>query len=465
MAEKQSMAQPKQSMALKQSMSQQKQSMAQQKQSMAQKSTDAVFTSVRTEDNQTKFTLAPIHVSYANTLRRIILTGVESIAFRSDMTSTGTTSDVLVKQNDTPMTNEMLADRIGLLPIYVDKPLQWNKDTYVFTLDVTGSKDQTTYVKSKDFTIKETRTIAFGEEVKGDEDATTEERTISSTEFFHPNPITGDTPLIAILQPSDPEQKIHIIAKASIGTGREHARFSTVSQCSYEYTLDDDPQRIEEMFTTWLAVSKKIGSIDKASEQYARMQREFNTMQIKRCYLINEKQQPYSFDFTIESAGPLDVQYIVKRACEVAENMCNAFVNIEKGELPKEITISPADTRIIGFDFLIRGHDHTLGNLLQTWLVEHHIEGMLEPRIAYAGYSVPHPLRDEIILRIGVPDGDMNIAKRAVANAARGCATMFKELRLSWESSQGGPVQRRVIRASKPGMIDAASAPITITKI
>ena len=82
-----------------------------------------------------KFTLSPIHVTYANTLRRIILTGIDTVAFRSDMTSTGTTTDVVIKQNDTPMTNEMLADRIGLVPLHIDNPLSWKRDEYVFTLD------------------------------------------------------------------------------------------------------------------------------------------------------------------------------------------------------------------------------------------------------------------------------------------------------------------------------------------
>ncbi len=78
------------------------------------------FDNLKKLDNRTySFTLSPLHVSYANTLRRLILTGVETVAFRADMTSTGSTTDVIVKKNDTPMTNEMLADRIGLLPINV----------------------------------------------------------------------------------------------------------------------------------------------------------------------------------------------------------------------------------------------------------------------------------------------------------------------------------------------------------
>jgi len=415
------------------------------------------FTSLRKIDNQYMFTVTPIHVSYVNTLRRIILTGVESVAFRSDMTSTGTTTDVLVQQNDTPMTNEMLADRIGLLPIYVKEPLTWKKENYVFTLDVEGSTDKQKYVTSSDFKITES--------MPDEKDETeTFSREIASSELFPPHPLTQQTPLIAILQPSTPPQRIHITAVASVGTGREHARFSSVSQCSYEYSLDNTPERIEAMFTNWLQVSKKIGAIDNKSERYAQLQREFNTMQIKRCYLMNEKQQPYSFDFTVESAGPLSVEYIVKRACEVGDNMCSQFINISKNNIPKEITVSPADSRIIGFDFLIRGHDHTLGNLLQTWLVENHIEGNAEPRIMYAGYSVPHPLRDEMILRIGlIENANEETAYKAFSAAARGCATMFRELRTAWENAIGGENASRVPRSAKRGLsVASKSLPTTV---
>jgi DNA-directed RNA polymerase subunit L len=193
------------------------------------------------------------------------------------------------------------------------------------------------------------------------------------------------------------------------------------------------------MFQKWLLDAKKASNIDKASERYAELKREFNTMQIKRCYKVNEKGEPYSFDFIIESVGVLPVSYIVERACEVGENMCNRYANLHRGDLPAEITVTTANTRMIGYDFLVRGHDHTLGNLLQTWLVENHIEGSANPKITYAGYSVPHPLRDEMVLRIGVEDGDEATARLAFAEAAKGCVGMFQSLRAAWKSSMGVP--------------------------
>jgi DNA-directed RNA polymerase subunit L len=132
---------------------------------------------------------------------------------------------------------------------------------------------------------------------------------------------------------------------------------------------------------------------------------------------------------------------------------------IDQTKLPDEITISPADSRIIGFDFLFRGHDHTLGNLFQTWLVENHIEGEAQPRITYAGYAVPHPLRDEMVLRIGVESGKESDARAAVAAAARGCAAMFETMSVEWKGFVGSAA-KPVVKASaaaKPVMKAIAS--------
>ena len=75
-------------------------------------------------ENVLQFTLAPTHVSYANTLRRAVLTMVETVGFNADIQdSSGKTTDVIITKNSTPMSNEMLAHRIGLLPIHVEAPL------------------------------------------------------------------------------------------------------------------------------------------------------------------------------------------------------------------------------------------------------------------------------------------------------------------------------------------------------
>jgi DNA-directed RNA polymerase subunit L len=100
-----------------------------------------------------------------------------------------------------------------------------------------------------------------------------------------------------------------------------------------------------------------------------------------------------------------------------------------------------------------------LGNLLQTWLVENHIEGTAEPKITYAGYCVPHPLRDEMVLRIGVEDGEITTARKAFAEAAKGCVQLFQNLRQAWRTALLGPAQdmKQVVVSKAPA---PKSAPV-----
>jgi DNA-directed RNA polymerase subunit L len=374
------------------------------------------------------FRLSPIHVAYVNTFRRLIMTGVESVAFRADMTNKGTTTDVKVFVNDTPMTNEMLAHRIGLLPIHIKEPLKWQSigDAYTFTLKVAANRDSIRDVTCSDFVI--TRDLGEGREPE----------VVPTAQFFPPHPKTRNTSLIATLAPGT--SKIDLVAKATVGTGRENARFQPTSQCSYVYTRDEDPEKVDAFFAKWLMDAKKVnvGVLEKEDPAKLKTLRtEFNTMEIARVYLRDERGEPYSYDMTVESIGVLDVPYIVQRACEVGEAMVGKYANLDSPTqaLPEDMVVIQTKSRIIGFDFLIRNHDHTLGNLLQTWLSEKHMdvaEGSGLTKITYAGYEIPHPLRDEMVLRIGVESGKKGDALAAFAQACRGCAGMFRALKQAW---------------------------------
>jgi len=377
------------------------------------------------------FTLVNCHVAYANTLRRLIMTGVETVAFRADMVN-GTTTDVKVEANDTPMTNEMLAHRIGLLPIHIENPFDADLESLTFALDVKAEKDRYKDVTCADFVI--TKELEGGKEPV----------TLRYDEFFPENPITRDTCLIATLAPGNGRLKLS--AKASIGTGRENARFQPTSQCSYSYTRDTDEATVDEHFTEWLEKAKKQsvaeleGGDEKAKGKLAAYRREYETMEIAKVYLKDEKGEPYSYDFAIETVGPLKISYIMRRACDVGEAMMAKYTGIDTGVLPEDgkLRVIPSQSRVLGYDFIMKEQDHTFGNMIQTYLEQNHIfEGDETPdgpvKITYAGYEVPHPLRDEMVLRIGVAEQDE--ALKAFAQACAGCVEIFRRIRTAWTTA------------------------------
>jgi len=373
------------------------------------------------------FQLAPTRVEFANTLRRAIETEVECVAFRADIMDDGTTGDVKVLKNSTPMSNEMIAHRVGLLLVNVANPLEWNPDEYTFELDVKNTSADPLDVKASDIKVFLTR---------GPDE---EPQIVPNTEFFHPNRISQDTSLLAVLKArvgtQEPET-LHFKAKATVGIGRENARFKPINRCTYGYTIDNDLSRQKEFFERWLMLHKKVDPVSLETNEIRKkeMENEFKTMEIQRCYLEDEKGEPYSFDFHIESAGVLSPMYIVARALQALQEKCMKYTSIDSGDLPDNLQIRPADALMKGYDFIFEDEDSTLGYLLQTWMDTNQMD---TKEIEFVGNKTPHTLINQRILRVGIEDGKELTARTVVAKAAKGCLQMFKEWERQWQTLGG----------------------------
>jgi DNA-directed RNA polymerase subunit D len=384
----------------------------------------SVFQDFEIVDSKTlKFRLSPASVTYANSIRRAVQTEVSILGFRADMKDDGSTSDVKVYKNSTPMSNEMLADRVGLLPIASQGSASWEKESVLFKLHVKNETDDIRLVTASDFECLAN-------------DSTSEDRVrVPNTNFFHPDPVTGETCLLAVLKPmvegQEPEE-IHLEAYASLGKGREHTRFNPVAQCAYAYTRDDNKDRIIELWNTWLKEQKKADptEVEKDSERKSVLEREFRSLEIYRCFKVDGEGEPYSYDFTVETIGTVDVYTIIMDALKGLVNRCRPYETLDK-TLPSNVDIRPADAKLKGFDFWFTAEDHTLGNLLQTWLDTNKVGDV----VTYVGYKVPHPLRDEMVVRIAVEDGSEVTARLAIAEAAKALADMFADWAGQWQTS------------------------------
>lgn len=389
-------------------------------------------------ERRLQFTLAPTSYPYANTLRRAIMTLVPMVAFRSDPAGQVLeNSDIKIGQNDSnTQPNELLAHRISLIPIHSADAMKWDPDRYVFKLDVTNERPDPRDVMAADIQVFERRRAADLSEVLVE---------VPGRDFFKTNTLTRDTCLITTLpgkrQPNvTPTLKAEM--RATVGVGREHARFIPTSQASYGNTLDLDTGRRNAYFEKWLVRHKNVQpeSLKQDEVRRGELDREFKTMEIQRIYMVDEKGEPNSFDFQIESVGTMAPRAIVERALIGLIQLTDQFIGLDSGDLPSTVNAVPSDALMTGYDFIVQGHDHTFGNMIQTWLVDNHVEGESLPRLTFAGYKIPHPLKDEMLLRIGVEDGNELTARAAIAEAAKGCKGMFEEwLRLWTGGPRGGP--------------------------
>lgn len=409
------------------------------------------------------FTLQNTNVAYANTLRRLVLTGVESIAFRSDMNDMGTSTDVSIIKNSTSMTNEMLADRIGLIPIRWNSAKHGAPSDYVFKLNVKNTSDRLLDVTSNDITA--VRLIG--------KDGKEEDIPKDAMDFFDKDI------LLTVLKPyraNHEPQEIEFTAKASIGIGKEHARFIPVSQCAYRYTRDPSEQRQKELMLKWAKSMNKITGeeatkpADISEEKLALLRKEYVTMEIDRCYLTDPKTgEANSFDFTVETIGTVDARQIIEEAVKKAREICERYTSFTR-EMPRNLKPPVVSSnRLEGWDFIftvperyvdstatkedvLREHildllssDHTLGNLLQTY-VDEYLFG--KNNVTYIGYNVPHPLRNEMVLRIGIHEGDELNARKTIEQAAAGCVKMFTDWLADWQHAAGLQVAKPVAAAA-----------------
>jgi hypothetical protein len=383
-----------------------------------------------------QFTLANTSYPYANTLRRAIMTQVEVVAFRSDPPGIVVeNSDIKIFQNDSnTQPNELLAHRISLLPIHGFDPQTFDPDRYVFKIDIENTRADPLDVKASDIQVFERRKAA---------DLSESLVEIPGKDFFVTHPLTRDTCLITTLpgKRSSLTPTLKIEMRATVGTGKEHARFIPTCQASYGYTLDLNTERRNAYFEKWLVTHKNVEPESLKQDEARRndLDREFKTMQIQRIYKLDEKGDPNSFDFQIESIGTMAPRAIIERALIGLVKMCSVYTGLDTGDLPDSITVVPSDSQMPGFDFIIRGEDHTFGNMIQTWMVDNHVDGDASPHITFAGYKIPHPLKDEMLLRIGVDDGNEMSARTALAVSARGCKAMFQEWLHLWTG--GAPAQ------------------------
>lgn len=379
---------------------------------------------------QAHFRFKNTNVTLANTLRRAILTLTPNVAFRTEPFEK---SDIVIRTNTTPLVNEIIAHRIGMIPIKAD-PLTFDPEHYEFILDKENTSKEIMNISASDFVIRK----------KNPDNLLEAPVEVPTTDFFPPDPITGDTVLITRLRPqwnpTAPNERIQLTAKAAISNGHENIRWSPVSQCSYEYTRDTDEAHIEEVFKNWLSNNKKIQDTSSVGdERIAELRREFNTMEIQRCFLKDEKGEPFDFTFHVESVGIQTIQTIVRAGLAACEALVTKYQDLD-AVLPETVKVQIGDARFQSIDIIFQHESHTFGNLVETYLVKELIEAKTDIPITFAAYKVPHPLRPEMFVRIGIDkeitdiNAQKSIARKAIASVCRKLKGDFRALSSAWDA-------------------------------
>lgn len=390
-----------------------------------------------------QFVLENTSTTIANTLRRLILTETRSAGFRADLTNRADPG-VQIRKNTSAIFNEMLAHRLTLVPLGVRNLDSFDPKRYECVLHIKNevrgpiTADTLRHVTASDFRVRERQ-----------EDGTFTDLGAPGTAALFPvDPLTKNSSLIVSLRPQwnpeQPAEEVDMTAYPVIGRGREFMGYSPVSQCSFENTRDEDPVRQERFFTEWLAAFKKVADPTALTADQAMMYRqEWMTLGVQRCFLVDDRGEPNSFSFTIESVGVRPVPDIVAEGIRAAIELVTPYADGDKTAEELGLQVQPIDSRMNGVDVLFDGQEHTLGNLLQTLITEEYLDReAADSPITFVGYKVRHPLHRVMTLRLGIREGagtdNAAIARQIISVAAAKAKGAFEELGRAWAAVVGG---------------------------
>lgn len=383
-----------------------------------------------------EFELANVHFSTANAIRRMMLSEVKTVGFRTEPYEA---SQVDIKINDTPLHNQFIAHRIAMLPLNIPNPDKFDVDDYIFIIDVTNNTNVNRPITTEDFQIRQVSTnkMLSREEVK---------------KFFPPDPITGDYILLNKLHakyfvPSktlsneaiseltksldksfDEPMRFYMEAKASISNAIENGHYCPVACASYINTVD--PERAREGLREYIDKhneSMKLQNMTPMTPEA--LTRRFELTERARYYYINDKNEPNVFTFKIETIGVIPSLIVFHRSIDILIEKINTFVSNLVTKNTNIITITPSTQLNGGFELDIKDEDDTLGNIVQSHLCMLYADYNLpkeQRKLKYIGYKKPHPLEHHIIIAI---QGNSDKIEDIISEVIKpGCSEIVKML-------------------------------------
>ena len=323
-------------------------------------------------NNTLKFTLSNINVSYANAIRRILLSDIPCIVFK---TNPYNENNVNIKINKSRLNNELIKQRVSSIPIHIDNIYDFPYQNYLVELDKTNDTNNIIYATSEDFKIKNIETEKYLE--------TSEVR-----QLFPPDTITGDFIDIVRLRPkltdtSEPE-KLKFEAKLTIGSAKEDGTFNVVSTCAYGNTLD--PVKIQDTWSAKEAILKDTVS----KEELEFLKKDWMLLDAKRLFIED------SYDFTIETIGiysnykllELGISLIIKKL----------YVTLESLKNETDLIYDATDTLDNCYIITLLNEDYTIGKIIEYYLFNKYFK---EDKIAnYVGFLKKHPHDNDSFIKI-----------------------------------------------------------------
>jgi DNA-directed RNA polymerase subunit L len=354
------------------------------------------------DDGIMKFTLDNVNVSIVNAIRRIILSEIDCIIFR---TTPHSENKATIHINTTRFNNEIIKQRLSCIPIHIDN-IDIPYTDLLLELDEINNSDIVKVITTEDFKIKNISTDKY---FSKDE----------LQSIFPPNNISGDYIDFIRLRPKFSDdingEQIKMECLFSIGKAKEDGSFNVVSCCAYGNT--PDPRLISEKKHIY---EEKLISEQMSAEDIEYNLKDWDNLEAHRYFIQN------SYDFIIQSVGIYNNKVLVKKACDLMIFKINTFKEAiqKKPELLSEINSTIPNS----YEIILENEDYTLGKVIEYILYDKHYNN--DHTLLFCGFRKPHPHINISLIRISFKDAtNMPTILTIINNCADDAINIFNHIK------------------------------------
>lgn len=345
-----------------------------------------------------EFTLKNIDVTVANTLRRTILSDIETCVFK---TAPHSECNANIEVNTTSLNNEILKQRLSCIPIHITDP-EFPIDNIIMILDEENTTNLTQYITTEHFKLFDRVTNDFLPQKEVEKIFPENKLTKQHIDFVRLRPqISAEIP----------GEKIKLSCKITKSSAKEDYMFNAACNSTYGFTMDKD--KIDSEWNKKEAELKKDDSISADDIEY--IKNDWYNLDAKRINVEN------SFDFTIQTIGVYTTYELVKKACKVMYDSFESFKNTE-------FIINNSDSTMNNsFDLYLYEKDHTFGKCLEYLLYTLYFTD--DKKLSYCGFQKKHPHDDYSIIRIAyLNDVDKDVIMQDIKEACDVGIQLFKDI-------------------------------------
>lgn len=378
---------------------------------------DPKISNITEENGILRFQLSNVNVSFANAIRRTMLSDIQTLVMRD---SPFEESTINITKNTTRLNNEIIRHRLSCVPIHHD--IDFPVDKYNFVIEMENTGNSVIMVTTGDIKVIDTDT---GKEAPSS----------ISKQLFPPDAISREYIPIVRLNPrisdQQPGEAITLVAKAVIGTAGENSAFNVVSCAAYAMTIDKEKQEqalIKHLKTLKAEYLKQGMPKDEIEESLNYAKNGWLALEGKR---ITKKN---SFDYEVETVGVYSNEEIVRRSCDVLVNSLDELEIIlsQTNALTDLFEVNSVGDYVM---VKLENYDYTIAKVIEAilyirnWESKEKMDGL-----DYIATVRPHPHIPEIYLRLHYVEGlddRVSLQERSrmiILNSITECKDIFRKI-------------------------------------